>query len=836
MRNIGDGWISGMHRKRLALLLVFALLAGFLPPRQIGAQEEVQEAGEVTTGTDYGVQGPQIIPGVGSSRTWDCVYFGHYWQSDTNDDGIANREDAKEPILWRVLSVDGDDAFLLAERNLEYRKYHEKTWSIPVTWETSTMRSWLNGYDGAANQCALDYTDDNFLDDAFSPSEQAAIRNTDVENQDNEIYQTEGGNDTKDKIYLLSFDEATTAAYGFPTSHYSTDMRRAKDTDYLWEICRKETNGGNDKSATKEDEWWLRSPGDGIEIAESDKDQYPEGIVPSDRAMLVRSGLSPNKTSVNGHINQDGDAVHVKHCVRPVLHLDLSERSLWTYAGTVSVPIEEHLLPAPTPGETLVSSEQPTQTPDLTPPFSGINDTPVPPMTGSDGTTTWDCVYFGRYWQNDTNRDGTADRKDAKEKIKWRVLSVDGDDVLLLADKIIAYQPYNETWVDVTWANCTMRSWLNGYDADANLYGKNYTHNNFLNYAFSDSERLAIRDTELVNEDNEKYGTEGGGDTTDQVYLLSGDDAVNPAYGFSDDSSEWDKARPAETTEYARTRGVLASWRLRSPGDKNTSTYYVSSLGYVSFDAVDNVKVGVRPALRLNTAFRTYWSNAGKVTSDGKVIPHVTPTPVATPTAEPSATPTAPPTAESSATPTTAPPTGSSATQKPTEPPATTELPAESGKPTPSATLTATPTAPPTAEPSVTPTAVPAAAPPTGSSVTQKPTQDPPATPAVTKTTKITQTKQLLPPGKVTGLKLKAKKRAIQVSWKKCPGAKGYEIWYSPSKKWKKKKIKVTKAAKKRIGKLKSKTVYYVRIRAYMVQNGKKCYGKWSKTAKKRCR
>lgn len=28
------------------------------------------------------------------------------------------------------------------------------------------------------------------------------------------------------------------------------------------------------------------------------------------------------------------------------------------------------------------------------------------PRIDSDGVTTWDCVYFGNYWQNDTNGDG----------------------------------------------------------------------------------------------------------------------------------------------------------------------------------------------------------------------------------------------------------------------------------------------------------------------------------------------------------------------------------------------------------------------------------------------
>lgn len=50
------------------------------------------------------------------------------------------------------------------------------------------------------------------------------------------------------------------------------------------------------------------------------------------------------------------------------------------------------------------------------------------PVTDKSSVTTWDCVYFENYWQDDTNGDGAADNNDEKQPIKWWVLSVDGDD------------------------------------------------------------------------------------------------------------------------------------------------------------------------------------------------------------------------------------------------------------------------------------------------------------------------------------------------------------------------------------------------------------------------
>ncbi len=88
--------------------------------------------------------------------------------------------------------------------------------------------------------------------------------------------------------------------------------------------------------------------------------------------------------------------------------------------------------------------------------------------------------------------------------------------------------------------------------------------------------------------------------------------------------------------------------------------------------------------------------------------------------------------------------------------------------------------------------------------------------------------------------KLKAKKKGIKVSWKKVSGADGYQIQYSLNNKFKKGKkfgtkkvlVKNSKTIKKVLKKLKSKKIYFVRIRAYKIVNGKKKFGPWSKNKK----
>lgn len=88
----------------------------------------------------------------------------------------------------------------------------------------------------------------------------------------------------------------------------------------------------------------------------------------------------------------------------------------------------------------------------------------------------------------------------------------------------------------------------------------------------------------------------------------------------------------------------------------------------------------------------------------------------------------------------------------------------------------------------------------------------------------------------VTGLKAKALKGKLKISWAKAAGVSGYEIQYSLKSNFKKvKKITVAKASTKAktIKGLKKKKKYFVRIRAYKKSGSKKIYGAWTKIAKK---
>lgn len=131
-------------------------------------------------------------------NTCDTVYFGNYWQEDTNGDGVADQNDEKTPIRWRVLSQDGNDAYVMADQVLDCKSYHET--EEEVTWETSDIRTWLN---------------EEFYNTAFSQEEQVAILEQTIENEDDENGVAEEEINVVDKIYPPSADDLTNSNYGF---------------------------------------------------------------------------------------------------------------------------------------------------------------------------------------------------------------------------------------------------------------------------------------------------------------------------------------------------------------------------------------------------------------------------------------------------------------------------------------------------------------------------------------------------------------------------------------------------------------------------------------------
>ncbi|MCL1909109.1 MAG: DUF6273 domain-containing protein [Holophagaceae bacterium] len=146
---------------------------------------------------------------------------------------------------------------------------------------------------------------------------------------------------------------------------------------------------------------------------------------------------------------------------------------------------------------------------------------------------------------------------------KWRVLEVQGNRALMITEDVIEQRKYHGTYTDVTWETCDLRKYLNG---------------DFLQKFSRDDQKL-IAETKIQNPDSPEYGTDGGVDTVDKVFLLSIIEAEKYSGGGS--TSDW--------------------WWLRSPGYENTDAALVGN-GYVCVDGcvVNDISGGLRPVLWLN--------------------------------------------------------------------------------------------------------------------------------------------------------------------------------------------------------------------------------------------
>ncbi len=173
-----------------------------------------------------------VLPTVGSTMT-----FGTYNSA---------------AISWRVLSVDVDNnrALLITEQALLTKAYNDTDTSI--TWEGCTLRAWLNN---------------EFITSNFTTDEQDKI--VEVTNTNPNNGSVSGGNDTSDKMFLLSIDEANS---------YFIDGDDRK--------CTLLSNNSNIS-------WWLRSPGRDDRCAAI---VYVDGSVSADGSIAFPGGVRTTAT------------------------------------------------------------------------------------------------------------------------------------------------------------------------------------------------------------------------------------------------------------------------------------------------------------------------------------------------------------------------------------------------------------------------------------------------------------------------------------------------------------------------------------------------------------
>ena len=153
---------------------------------------------------------------------------------------------------WLVLDVQDNHALVITEHlhTIGLGRYNNSPVGVGVTWEICFLRSHLNS---------------EFLQ-RFNPSDRSRIRQTTVTSGINPRYNSNGGADTEDMVFILSMREVVQffgdsgelddIPAGFVEKTYVVDeyspARKARYADgrLLW-----------DEGGTYSPAWWLRTPG-----------------------------------------------------------------------------------------------------------------------------------------------------------------------------------------------------------------------------------------------------------------------------------------------------------------------------------------------------------------------------------------------------------------------------------------------------------------------------------------------------------------------------------------------------------------------------------------------
>jgi hypothetical protein len=183
----------------------------------------------------------------------------------------------------------------------------------------------------------------------------------------------------------------------------------------------------------------------------------------------------------------------------------------------------------------------------------------------------------------------------------WRVLAAQDGKCLIITDKIIEQRSYHNKYVEITWADCSLREYLN-----TEFYGK-----------LSETERSRVVPVLNKNPNNPWFGTIGGADTEDKIFILSLEEIACKYFG--DSSTLLYNPRKSQRYWYERKdknnskRGAVllengrGSWYwIRTPGRFSVKAVYVFTSGNIGIHGNNILKGniadgycagGVRPAM-----------------------------------------------------------------------------------------------------------------------------------------------------------------------------------------------------------------------------------------------
>ena len=479
---------------------------------------------------------------------------------------------------WYIIDKTNENCTLLCKGIVECKRYHEE--NRDITWHSCTLRRWLN----------------NEFFNEFAAEEKKLIADTTIVNSDNAKYETRGGIKTVDKIFLLSLDEAE---------------------KYMM----------NKKFFAINQMWWLRSPG------------YQRSS-----AALVNS---------NGSLNDLGFYVNYYYGVRPALNLKFesfyqgSDKLTKQYRESANEYLYQKVLAKMAEAVTAIDFTDVANQFDK---ISHYRDSDKLSKQCRESANEYlyqkalakmDAAVAEIDFKDAANqfanishyRDSAQLAENCKRqallifqkrvifgktgdvvsfgKYEWYIIDKTVEHCTLLCKKIVENLRYHEKNEAITWENCTLRKWLN---------------EDFFN-EFEAEEKALIADTNIINSDNAKYGTKGGNNTVDKIFILSLDEITN-YLEYNRKMRRWLLRSPSNNQKYAvdadtnslndavfvdfdyfvtlmrKINGILC-W-LRSPGEKQKYAACANmAVGIHSFEGVNeygtyvNYDLSVCPALNL---------------------------------------------------------------------------------------------------------------------------------------------------------------------------------------------------------------------------------------------
>ncbi len=272
----------------------------------------------------------------------------------------------------------------------------------------------------------------------------------------------------------------------------------------------------------------------------------------------------------------------------------------------------------------------------------------TPAVTGASydsyGDAWADGVKYRRVSKADANDDGQFGDSEYRyfkwERIRWRVLANDGETLKVLADTGLDCQSYHEMGAPVTWADSSLRRWLNGefyrtaFDSterDAIVRQKVDNAAYDKSSAGKDEDRLKNKNkNENDTAESSTNAAENSTDTDDFIYIPSMQEMADLNYGFPANIQNPTPVRQMPASAYAYAMGVrlgsedgtgeqCCHWWLRSPAENEANPFRYAALidstgAFSMYGLVENKTRAVVPVLHISLASRA-WQRADDASS-----------------------------------------------------------------------------------------------------------------------------------------------------------------------------------------------------------------------------